>query len=250
MEMTPPAAPTAALPFDLATVPQHVAIIMDGNGRWAAARGLPRLAGHEAGARTLRTIMQACGDWHIKYLTVYAFSTENWKRPAAEVDGLMTLLEQYLRGEAENLRRDNIGLRVIGDRGRLPAKTRESLENTLATLRACDGHILTLALNYGGRDEIVRAARQLAAQATAGVLRPEDIDEPRFAACLDSAGTPDPDLLIRTAGEKRLSNFLPWQLSYAELYVTTACWPDFNRDEFARALAEYQRRTRKFGGLV
>lgn len=250
MEITEETTGNAGVPaFNPDAVPAHIAVIMDGNGRWAASRGEPRLRGHREGARALETVMRACGDWGVRYLTVYAFSTENWKRPQAEVDGLMALLGTYLREKTPELLRDGICLRAIGDRSRLPDGTRAALARAEEELAGGGRLTLQLALNYGGRDEIVRAARALARAARAGEIAPEAIDEAAFAARLDTAGVPDPDLLIRTAGEKRLSNFLPWQLTYAEYYATPVCWPDFGRAELAAAIAEYQRRTRKFGGL-
>lgn len=235
--------------FDPARVPAHIAIIMDGNGRWAQNRGCPRVEGHQAGAQALRRVLEACRDWGIEYLTVYAFSTENWKRPQEEVDALMFLLERYLASEIEEMEKNSVRLRILGDPARMPDSTRAALAAATARLQGGTRQMLTLALNYGGRDEIVRAARKLAAQVAAGALRPEDISEERLTAELDTAGIPDPEMIIRTAGELRLSNFMLWQASYAELYATPVCWPDFDREELAVAIAEYQRRTRKFGAI-
>ncbi len=236
--------------FNPESLPEHVAIIMDGNGRWAQNRGKQRVEGHKAGADTMRTILKACGQWGIKYLTVYAFSTENWKRPQAEVDALMLLLETYLQSEADELEREGVRLATIGDISKLPRRTRDSLASVKARLNNGTGVTLTLALNYGGRDEIIRAVRSLAGAVLSGELAVVDISEELLAGKLDTAGVPDPDLLIRTAGEMRLSNFMLWQVSYSEFYSTAVCWPDFDRREFALALGEYQKRTRKFGDLA
>jgi undecaprenyl diphosphate synthase len=222
---------------------------MDGNGRWAQARNLPRLAGHERGVAALREIMTSCREWGIEYLTVYAFSTENWRRAPEEVNGLMALLDWYLRSEIDNLRRDDVRLFVIGDISRLKPELQTALKNATAALANCRHHTLTLALNYGGRDEIVRAARQLATQVAKGKLAPDEIDEEKIGAALDHPDLPDPDLIIRTAGEQRLSNFLLWQSSYAELYFSDVCWPDFSPNELARALTAYSDRRRKFGAI-
>ncbi len=241
--------PQTQLPFDPAAVPAHVAIIMDGNGRWAQALGKARVEGHQAGAVALRRVLEACRDWKIGYLTVYAFSTENWKRPQAEVDALMHLLERYLASEIEEMERNSIRLRIIGDIARMPDSTRQALQASMERLKGGTRQMLTLALNYGGRDEIVRAARKVAARVAAGELKAEDITEEMLAEQLDTAGIPDPDIIIRTAGEMRLSNFMLWQASYAEYYSTPVCWPDFGREELGKAIADYQRRTRKFGAL-
>lgn len=230
-------------------VPEHIAIIMDGNGRWAGERGLARVEGHRAGAESLREVIAACGDWGVRCLTVYAFSTENWKRPPQEVEALMLLLEQYLQSQTAELERNDIALRVIGDIAGLPQGARVALEAATRRLAHCKGRVLTLALNYGGRDEMVRAVRALAARVAAGELAPGSITADTISAALDTAGLPDPDLIIRTAGEMRLSNFLLWQASYAELYSTPLCWPDFRRAALAEAIEAYRRRTRKFGAV-
>lgn len=246
---TAPAASDAP-PFDPDNVPRHIAIIMDGNGRWARTQGLSRLHGHQKGAETIRTVLYACRDWGVKYITLYAFSTENWKRPPEEVEALMQLLEVYLQNEVPELMKENVSLRAIGDVSRLPERTRRVLEESIRETASNTGPILTLALNYGGRDEIVRAARTLVREVAAGRLDPASIDEGRFADALDTAGMPDPDLLIRTAGEMRLSNFLLWQLSYAEYHATEVCWPAFGREELAEAIRAYQGRTRRYGAVV
>lgn len=239
----------AKSPSPAPQTPRHVAIIMDGNGRWAAARGKPRVYGHKAGAESVRRVVEACGEWGVGRLTLYAFSTENWKRPRAEVTALMSLLARYLRGEVESLNRNRVRLSVIGDLSALPKSTRRELDKAIAALAGNTGLNLTLALNYGSRDEIVRAARQLAARAAAGELDPEALTEAEFAAALDTAGMDDPDLVIRTGGEMRLSNFLLWQASYAEFYSTSVCWPDFDRDRLAEAFAAFNARERRYGGV-
>ncbi|GHV18882.1 isoprenyl transferase [Planctomycetales bacterium] len=228
--------------------PAHIAVIMDGNGRWATARGLPRLAGHYQGAENLREILTACGEWGIRYLTVYAFSTENWRRDRQEVDGLMTLMTDYLHRESGNLQKNRVRLLAMGDLTRLPANARATLSATIDRLQHNDGCALILALSYGGRDEIKRAAQKIAGEVAAGKLTAADLTEETVSRNLDLPDVPDPDLLIRTAGEKRLSNFLLWQASYAELYFTEACFPDFSRAHLAAAIADYQARKRKFGG--
>lgn len=228
-------------------LPRHVAIIMDGNGRWAQARGLPRLKGHEAGAESVREITRACREKGIEALTLYSFSTENWKRPADEVAGLMGLLSRYLVEERREILDNGIRLNAIGQLDRLPAPVRLALQELMRASRDNRGMTLTLALSYGGRAEIVEAARSLARKAAAGRLRPDAIDEATFAAELGTAGLPDPDLLIRTSGEVRLSNFLLWQLAYAEIHVTDVAWPDFRRPQLDEALAAFGRRERRFG---
>jgi undecaprenyl diphosphate synthase len=228
-------------------MPLHVAVIMDGNGRWARRRLLNRLRGHEAGAETVRRIVRASRETGIAYLTLYAFSTENWQRPTTEVTGLMGLLERFLDGEAAGLMENNIRLRTIGQRQRLPAGVRAALERAIEATAANDGMTLILALSYGGRDEIVAMARDLAREAAAGRLDADRIDAHTVAAHLSTAGIPDPDLLIRTSGEMRISNFLLWQIAYAEIFFTDTLWPDFSREEFLSILGAYQRRERRFG---
>jgi undecaprenyl diphosphate synthase len=230
-------------------MPRHVAVIMDGNGRWAQARGLPRSAGHKAGAESVRRILNACTEFGIPYLTLYAFSTENWKRPKAEVDTLMTLLCDFLKAREKDLHRNKTRLLAIGQIERLPEKSRTILAKVIAATANYTERTLVLALSYGSRDEMVRAVRKLAQEVKAGALDPEAITEETVSGALMTAGIPDPDLLIRTSGEMRLSNFLLWQLSYAEIVVTPCMWPDFDRDEFRKALEEYGRRRRRFGGI-
>lgn len=227
--------------------PRHVAVIMDGNGRWATERGLPRTAGHEAGADSVREIVRACGELGVEYLTLYSFSTENWGRPDDEVETLMALLARYLVEERDELMQNRVRLRGIGELDRLPPHVRQLLDAATRQTEGNDGLLLTLALSYGSRAEIVDAVRRLAGEVAAGSLRPADIDEAAISQRLYTAGTPDPDLLVRTSGEMRLSNFLLWQLAYAELYVTDVYWPDFRRPHLEAALEVYGARQRRFG---
>lgn len=233
--------------LDKARLPQHVAIIMDGNGRWAKLRGKSRIEGHRRGKTSVRAIVEMSRRLGIGYLSLYAFSTENWFRPHDEVDALMGLLEHYLVGERNKMMRYGIRLLSIGDRSRLPASVRSVLEETVELTRDNGRMTVILALSYSGRDEIIRMARRLAGAARARRLEPEQIDEHTVAAYLDSAGVPDPDLLIRTSGEMRISNFYLWQIAYSELYVTPTLWPDFREAEYLQALLAYQRRRRRFG---
>ncbi len=230
-------------------IPRHVAIIMDGNGRWAKARGLPRIRGHHMGADSVRAILLACRKFGVEYLTLYAFSSENWVRPRAEVGGLMSLLRRFLRQQAHELHDHQVRLRVIGHIQDLPALVRRELEKVMEeTARYTKGHLI-LALSYGGRQEITDAVRAIAGRVAEGGLKPADITEKTIASHLYLPDVPDPDFMIRTSGEMRISNFLLWQLSYAELYVTDVLWPDFREPEFKRALAEYGRRHRRFGNI-
>jgi undecaprenyl diphosphate synthase len=224
-----------------------VAIIMDGNGRWAKSRGLPRVSGHRQGAVATRTVIRACRKMNVPYLTLYAFSLENWNRPPREVETLMRLLSRTLAREVVKLLKYDIRLRTIGRLDRLPAALQDELRDAMARTAHCRAMTLLVALSYSSRDEIVRAAAHLARAAAAGELAPAAIDEAAFAAQLDTAGVPDPDLLIRTGGEWRLSNYLLWQAAYAELYVTDVMWPDFGEAELADALADFARRERRFG---
>jgi len=228
-------------------IPTHLAVIMDGNGRWAKQRGLPRILGHRQGVKAVRSTVQTSREIGIQVLTLFAFSQENWQRPAAEVNALMDLLHEYLDKECEELMQNNISLRAIGDTSRLPSKALKRLQEVIAVTSGNQGMILNLALSYGGRNEIVRAAQHLARRCLAQELTPEQIDEQCFSQALWTAGLPDPDLIIRTSGELRLSNFLLFQAAYAELYVTPVLWPDFDRDELLKALADYERRNRRFG---
>ena len=232
---------------ETACVPRHVAVIMDGNGRWAKQRGQPRLFGHRAGADSLRAVLRACRDRGVEYLTVYAFSTENWVRPAGEVRGLMSLLKTFLKKDEHELHENQVRLRVTGRIQDLPKAVRAELERVMeATKNYEKGHLI-LALSYGGRAEIVDAVRVLAAEAKAGRIDPAKIDEKAIAARLYLPDVPDPDLMIRTSGELRLSNFLLWELSYSEFYFTETLWPDFREADFAKALEEYARRQRRYG---
>ncbi|OGV64267.1 MAG: di-trans,poly-cis-decaprenylcistransferase [Lentisphaerae bacterium RIFOXYC12_FULL_60_16] len=230
-------------------VPRHVAIIMDGNGRWAKERGSPRLKGHEAGAQSVRVVIKACRDAGVEFLTLYAFSVENWSRPKAEVDGLMRLLVRFMDDQEHELHENRVRLRVIGRLADLPDVVMNSLNRVMERTAGYTDHQLVLALSYGGRTEIAHAARRIAEQVKAGTLQPESVDEACVAANLYAPDIPYPDLLIRTSGEMRISNFLLWQLSYAELYVTPVCWPDFREPHFRAALDDYARRSRRFGGI-
>lgn len=230
-------------------IPQHLAIIMDGNGRWAKQRHLPRVEGHRQGAESVRNIVRAAGEAGVKYLTLYAFSVENWSRPKDEVDTLMKYLARYLKNEIGELTRNNVRLEVIGQIYRLPEFVQEQLEKTKAALAKNNGLTLILALSYGGRTEIIEAVRDIAAKVKAGRLEPEEINEQVITQHLYTRNFPDPDLLVRTSGEMRVSNFLLWQISYAELVVTPTLWPDFRKPQFLEALEEYARRHRRFGGL-
>ncbi|QOL80278.1 polyprenyl diphosphate synthase [Pseudooceanicola spongiae] len=228
--------------------PRHVAIIMDGNGRWAKMRGRPRLFGHHAGARRVREIVEACPSLGVKYLTIFAFSTENWKRTQIEVAGLMSLFRSYIRREARALREQNVCVRFIGDRPGLDRKLQALMDELEEMTAGCTGTNLTIALNYGGRDEVARATKRLAEDVAAGRLDPSAIDEETLPKYLDTCVLPDPDLVIRTSGEARISNFLLWQSAYAEYEFTDTLWPDFTPDVLAGLVASYASRDRRFGG--
>lgn len=230
-------------------MPRHIAIIMDGNGRWAQQRGEPRLVGHRHGSKAVRSVITESARLGIECLTLYSFSTENWKRPEDEVAGLMQLYAQYLVEERPTIMKHNIRMRHLGDADGLPDFVLAELNKTIELSADNAGMVLCLALNYSGRSEIVRVIKRIAQDTGAGRLAPETITEDLMDSYLDTAGLPDPDLLIRTAGEKRISNFLLWQISYAELYVTDTFWPDFNREVLYAAIQEYARRNRRFGGL-
>ncbi len=248
---TDAADPDAALVAALRAqpLPRHVAIIMDGNGRWARARNLPRVAGHREGVKAAREAVRAAGRLGIQYLTLYAFSSENWGRPASEVEFLMHLLESSVDAELPELIRHNVRLRILGDLAGLDPGVRRAVERAVAATAANTGLTLLVALNYGGRRELVRAVRSLARRVARGELDPEAIQEADVAAALDTAGVPDPDLLIRTSGEYRLSNFLLWQVAYTELLILPVLWPDFGARDLYAAVADFQRRSRRFGGL-
>jgi undecaprenyl diphosphate synthase len=228
-------------------LPRHVAIIMDGNGRWAKARGAPRLFGHRAGRESVREVVRGCAELGVEVLTLYTFSTENWDRPAREVSALMTMLRASLRHERAELRANNVRLQVIGRITDLPAPVRRAIEETQQYLAGSTGMLLNLALSYGGRVELVDAIRRMLGEGAERRLQPQDVDEELVSSFLYTAGLPDPDLLIRTSGEMRISNFMLWQLAYTEFWVTDTLWPDFRRRHLLQAIAEYQRRERRFG---
>jgi undecaprenyl diphosphate synthase len=233
--------------LDPARMPQHVAVIMDGNGRWAQQRGLPRLHGHRVGKESVRAVVETSRRLGIRYLSLYAFSTENWHRPPREVDGLMSLLRRYLASELDKMMRHQIRLRAVGSLRRLPPAVREALRSTIEATRRNTGMTVLLAVSYGGREEITRATRAIARRVGRGQLRPDQITPETIARHLGTAGVPDPDLLIRTSGEMRLSNFFLWQLAYTEIYVTETLWPDFRDRDYLQALAFFQQRQRRFG---
>ena len=235
--------------FNTASPPTHVAIIMDGNGRWAKQRHLPRIEGHRNGVESVRAVVRAAGEVGIKYLTLYAFSVENWNRPKDEVDMLMKYLARFLKSEIGELNRSNVRLEVIGQTYRLPEFVQQQIDRTRAALSKNNGLTLILALSYGGRTEIVEAVRAIARQVREGGLEPAEITEQVLAQNLYTRNYPDPDLVIRTSGELRVSNFLLWQISYAEFVVTPTLWPDFRKPQFLAALEEYARRHRRFGGV-
>jgi undecaprenyl diphosphate synthase len=235
---------------DRPAVPRHVAVIMDGNGRWAAERGLSRLEGHRVGVEAVRAVVRACAELDIAVLTLYAFSSENWSRPRSEVRGLFAMLNRFLRSETRELVENGVRLRPIGRLSELPAATRKALDRAVEATSRGDGMTLAVALAYGGQDEIVDAARALAGEAVEGGIAPAAIDRDDVERRLYTAGLPPVDLLIRTGGELRISNFLLWQLSYAELYFTRTCWPDFDGRELEAALADFASRKRRFGGLA
>jgi len=234
-------------PLDKTNLPRHIAIIMDGNGRWAQNHSLGRIAGHRKGTESVRNIVEACRRIGIPYLTLYAFSSENWSRPDKEVQALMALLERYLKSELKTMTKNDIRLLAIGETGALPARVRGVLDETIAKTAANKAMTLILALNYGSHDEILQAVRKIAEEAKRGAIESPDITEERFADCLHTRGIPDPDLLIRTSGEYRLSNFLLWQMAYTEFYFTETLWPDFREEQLFEAILEYQKRERRFG---
>jgi undecaprenyl diphosphate synthase len=232
-----------------ANLPTHVAVIMDGNGRWAKERGLPRVEGHRQGAESVKAVVKAAGELGIKFITLYAFSVENWNRPKDEVDTLMKYLLRFLKRELAEMSKNNIRLQAIGQIWKLPENIQEQLQKTTQATAKNNGITLTLALSYGGRTEIVDAVRQIAHEVKAGKLEAGEINEQVIAHHLYTHGTPDPDLLIRTSGEMRVSNFLLWQISYAEFVITKTLWPDFGKREFYAALEEYSLRQRRYGGV-
>ena len=230
-------------------IPRHVAIIMDGNGRWAKAQGKPRTFGHARGAEVLEQTLEDCDNLGIKYFTVYAFSTENWSRPLQEIQVIMDLFRKYLISAISKCNKNNVRCMVIGDRTRLSPDLVESINNLENATKDNTGITFIVAINYGGRDDLVRAARSIARDVQAGKAAPEDISEELITSRLDTRGIPDPDLLIRTSGEQRLSNFLMWQLAYTEFYFADVHWPDFNRDELLKAIEKYSERDRRYGGV-
>jgi undecaprenyl diphosphate synthase len=231
-------------------MPRHVAIIMDGNGRWAKSRGLPRVEGHRAGVDAVRDTVESAAQLGLEVLTLYAFSVENWKRPRYEVWTLMNLLKEYVRRELETLIKNNIRFQVIGRMGELPSDVQDELRRGMEQTAACTGLLFNIALNYGGRSEITDAVRRLVADAQRTGRDPASIDEPLIASYMYTAGQPDPDLLIRTSGEMRISNFLLWQIAYAEIWVTDVLWPDFRRKHLLQAVADFQKRDRRYGGIT
>ena len=231
-------------------IPQHVAIILDGNGRWAKKRHMPRNFGHKAGADNLEQVIEDAWDLGIKYLTVYAFSTENWKRSVEEVTGLMTILRDFLRKSIDKSMKNNMRVRIIGERSRLDADIIDAIEKLEETTKDNTGIQFNVALNYGGRDEITRAVRSIAEDVKNGKLDSSDITEELISSRLDTADIPDPDLLIRTSGELRISNFLPWQISYSEFYFCDTLWPDFNKQELQKAIDYFNGRERRYGGVI
>jgi len=235
--------------LDPERLPAHIAVIMDGNGRWAQARGLPRVMGHRAGVEALKTTLRLCSDWGVRALTAYAFSTENWSRPGDEVNFLMTLFERVLQRELQALESERVRIRFLGDLQALPGRLQDLIAEATERTATNTGIHFNVCTNYGGRRELVLAAQKLAAQAVRGEIDPDQIDENRLASELFTAGDQDPDLLIRTSGERRISNFLLWQLAYAEIHVTDVFWPDFDQEALVKALRDFQGRSRRFGGL-
>jgi undecaprenyl diphosphate synthase len=253
--MSDPALSAENIPETLAAVPRerwprHIAIIMDGNGRWAQRQGQPRIEGHRLGVETVRKISEECANLGIEQLTLYCLSSENWKRPQQEIDFLMHLLEQYMIGERSTIMENNLRVRMVGRRSNIPDHVLKELDHTVAMSRQNDGMWLNLAINYGSRAELVDAVQGIAAKVATGEISPDNIDEETISAHLYTAGCDDPDLLIRTAGEMRVSNFLLWQISYAEIWVTEKCWPEFTEATLHEAIADFARRNRKFGGLL
>jgi undecaprenyl diphosphate synthase len=236
--------------IDFNNLPRHIAVIMDGNGRWAKRKGAARIFGHRNAIQAVKDITEGCGELGVKYLTLYAFSTENWGRPKEEVDGLMELLVNTLKKEINTLHENQVKLHTIGDVSHLPKDCQNNLAEAIAATQHNSGLILQLALNYSGRWEIVEAAKKLAEEAKAGLIKPEEIDEQYFSAHLKTSGVPDPELLIRTSGELRVSNFLLWQIAYTEIFITPTLWPDFRKEDLYEAVCAYQKRERRFGKVL
>jgi undecaprenyl diphosphate synthase len=240
---------SSSVELDATKLPAHVAIIMDGNGRWAKKRLLNRIIGHEKGSETVRTIIRTCRQIGISYLTLYAFSTENWQRPRTEVEALMALLRKFLQSERKEMVENNIRLRAIGQLDRLPTMVRQALDQTMTATREQTGMNLILALSYGGRAEIVRMVQEVAEKINRGIIDPQAVNEGLISDHLYTRDIPDPDLLIRTSGEMRISNFLLWQIAYTELFITPTLWPDFSKEEFLQILKDFQARVRRFGAV-
>ena len=235
--------------IDMNNIPKHIAIIMDGNGRWAKARKLPRTMGHRAGMKTIKTIVRECGNLGVKYITLYAFSTENWKRPSEEVGALMDLVVEFVEKELDELHENDIKLNSIGDISKLPEKSRKSIEAAKEKTKNNKSLTLNIALNYGGRDEIVKGVKEIATLVSEGKLKIEDIDEKEISNHLYTKGMPDPDMIIRPSGELRLSNYLLWQSAYSEFWFSNINWPDFTENDLRKAISDYQKRDRRYGGV-
>jgi undecaprenyl diphosphate synthase len=236
--------------IDLHNLPQHVAVIMDGNGRWAKGKGAARIFGHRNAVEAVRHVTEGCGELGIKYLTLYAFSTENWGRPKEEVEGLMELLVNTIKNELDSLHKNNVRLRTIGDVSHLPTACQNNLAYAMDSTKNNTGLTVLLALSYSGRWEIIEAVKQLAREVKQGQIAPEEINEQLFSRYLETAGVPDPELLIRTSGEMRVSNFLLWQIAYTEIYITPTLWPDFRKEDLYEAIVSYQKRERRFGKVL
>lgn len=234
--------------IDYSKLPSHIAVIMDGNGRWATKKGVPKLSGHKAGMEALKKIVRKSGEIGVEYLTVYAFSTENWKRSTEEVGGIFQILVYYMERELKEIHKQNVKVNILGDYSAIPKKAENAVSEALELTKDNTGLKFNIALNYGGRDEICRAVKSLAKEIKEGVISPEDVTEEIIASKLYTGGMPDPDLIIRTSGELRLSNFLLWQSAYSEFYFTEVLWPDFDEDEYLKAIESFQHRKRNFGG--
>ena len=235
--------------LDMDNIPKHIAIIMDGNGRWAKARNLPRAMGHKAGVETIRRVIKEADRLGVKYLTLYAFSTENWKRPKDEVNALMKLLVQFLRQELQELHENRVVIKVLGDITRLPKECQDEINKSIELTKNNDGIVMNVALNYGGRDEIIRGIKLIVEDINSGRINLEDINEEVMNNYLYTKGIPDPDIIIRPSGEQRLSNFLLWQCAYSEFWYSDICWPDFKEDDLRKAIYDFQNRDRRFGGI-
>lgn len=235
--------------LDMDNIPKHIAIIMDGNGRWAKKRKLPRTMGHKAGVETIRRVLKEADKLGIKYMTLYAFSTENWKRPKDEVSALMKLLVQYLRQEIKELHKNGVKINVLGDVSRLPKECQEEIDRAVTKTQNNEGIMMNIALNYGGRDEILRAVKLISEDISKGIIKSSEIDQNTFENYLYTKGIPDPDIIIRPSGEQRLSNFLLWQCAYSEFWYSDICWPDFKETDLHKAIYDFQKRDRRFGGV-